>query len=248
MADDGDAEHSEMKEPKSLSGPFKYIYHAVFVLSAVLNVVFSIITYQQKSKLSELEIEKRTIENRALAADRLPSLTIFRLIYEINTLDKFLRSGDQPPFLNGNKVYRIVDDQAYTAVKSDLDAIQKRNRVSSRVTFLAIANLHDATAYAVTATGDAGTAYRLGDLEGHSAILIPLIYEKAAKSLTIGADDINKIAYREEAESTQEEREVIVPPRANLTWTPVLNDSSVVGRAAAAQPDDDRLNELLPKP
>src|ERR1039457_6492216 len=124
MAEDQDAEHFEMKEPTSLSSPLRYIYHGAFVVSAVLNVVFSIVAYQQKAKLSELEIEKRTIENRALAADHLPSIAIFRLIYEINTLDKFVRSGDQPPFLDGNKVYRILDNQVYTAAKSDLDAVQ----------------------------------------------------------------------------------------------------------------------------
>jgi hypothetical protein len=249
MSEDKDSPGAAMKEPVLTIKPLKYLYQVLFILSAIANLVFAVINYQQKTRLSELEIEKRTAENRVLAAEHRPSFSIFRLIYEINTFDKFVRSGDQPPFLDGNRTYRILDNDVYREAKSDLDAIQKRNRVNSRLTFLAIANTHDVTAYAVTAASAEGTKYRLGDLEGHSAILIPLVYEKndrTTKSIKIGTDDLSKIAYRDESADKEAGRELAVPPPANLTWTPLLNDS-VVGRASAAQADDGRLNDLIPK-
>jgi len=247
MGEDKESPGTEMKEPTLTIKPLKYLYQVLFVLSAIANLVFVVINSQQKSKLSELEIEKRTAENRVLAAEHRPAFSIFRLIYEINTFDKFVRSGDQPPFLDGNRTYRILENDVYREAKSDLDA--KRSRVNSRLTFLAIANTHDVTAYAVTAANTGGIKYKLGDLEGHSAVLIPLLYEesdKSAKSVKIGTDDLSKIAYRDESADKEAGRELAVPPPANLTWTPLLNDS-VVGRASAAQADDDRLNDLIPK-
>jgi hypothetical protein len=237
----------KMKEPTLTSPVLKNIYQVIFVLSVVINLIFSVVTYRDKSRLSELEIEKHTIENRLLLAEHLPSFSSFRLIYEINTLDKFLRSKDQPPFISGNKIYRILDNSVYQAAKIDLEAIKKGNRVSSRITFLTIANTHDATAHAVTANDQAGIQYRLGDLEGHSAVLVPLIYEKSAKSIKIGADELVKIVYQEAAGDKADAREMSIPAAGNVTWTPLLNDFVGVGRAEARQADDDRLYEQLPK-
>jgi hypothetical protein len=89
-----------------------------------------------------------------------------------------------------------------------------------------------------------GVQYRLGDVEGHSAVLIALAYESSDKQ--IHSNDVIKIAYRESPEEKAATLEAPISPAGNLTWTPLVNDT-VVGRASVGQGDDDRLNELLPK-
>ena len=153
MADDEKIELPKLTSAEVTNPILKYIYQIILVASLGLNVVFSVMAYRDKSRLSELEIEKHTIENRLLVAEHLPAFSSFRLIYDIGALDKFLRSHEQPPFLNGNRIYRFLENDAYLAAKSDLGNL-KKGRTSSRVTFLILANTHDSTAYAVTANSN----------------------------------------------------------------------------------------------
>jgi hypothetical protein len=260
MPEESGTDLIKLEKPAFTSKRLQYTYQLLFVLSIMLNIISSVFAYIQHSRLvqldiekktieshlSQLDIEKKTIENRVLVTEHLPEFSTFRLIYEINTLSKFLQSGDQPPFLNKNKSFRILENGVYELVKGDLEAIRKHNRVSSRTTFLVVANTHDSTAYAVTIGTVARQQYKLGDLEGHSTVMIPLAYENAAKSIKVGSDDLVKIDYEVRIFEKAEPRQIPIPLPANVTWTPVINDSSGIGRALQGQGDEERLNELLP--
>jgi hypothetical protein len=247
MSKETDVAPAKMDVPELTIKSLKSIYQVLFVASVALNIVFSIFAYMNRIQLNRLEIDKRSMENALLAAEHLPSFSTFRLIFETNTLSKFLHSGEQPPFLNGNVTYRILENDVYDRLKTDLVVAQKGNRVASRITFLIVANTRNAPGESVTLNSMVGPKYRVGTIEGHSAVLVPLTYENAAKSIKAGADDLTEITFDVRSAENLVHHQSPISPAVNITWTPVLNDFGNVGRALVEQGDADRLNELLPK-
>src|SRR5262249_40748452 len=115
---------------------------------------------------------------------------------------------------------------------------------NARVTFLVIANTSVSTAHAVSTIRSSAQQYSFGDIEGHSAVMIPLRYVNASNGVDIADPDPTELSYESRYLDHVKTFTTAIPPAANVTWTPVVDEFSNIGRASEG--NESTLKELLP--
>jgi hypothetical protein len=87
----------------------------------------------------------------------------------------------------------------------------------------------------------------LGDLEPHTAILLPVIYQQDENAAKIGIDNYKQMAYDVRTAGDSTAQIITIPSAAATSWTPLLNDPAGVGRASVDDDRDRRIDDVLPK-
>jgi hypothetical protein len=238
----------------SLLRRIKTSYQIILTVSIILNGILAVLTYQDKrtlNKLTEqktsLELDKTRLENQILQGSTSPSLSYFRLQYDLHTLASQLRKNMLVP-LDGIKDSRIVENELFGNLERGLGALSRQPSAKRNVTFLVMHNIGSVTAFASTAKMADGRLIPLGDILPGSALLIPLEYdgpELAGSKKTASA--IASLQFQVALGTAQVSRESPVPPPTAQTWTPVFSDLRGIGRAVVTDGRDERTVDLLKK-
>jgi hypothetical protein len=236
------------------------VYQILLVASIIGNIVLSFATYFNKvhserlddekkaldNKFAELTLQRAALENRIQIYNNSPTFSIFRLIYEMNSFSRFIDSHTQPPFLSDNKNFRIIENSIYENVKRDLTLIHRQQRLRSQLKLLVIANTSSSPAFALKITLADSSIVELGDVEPHTAVLIPVTYKKDDNSPNTGSDNFSQLIYDVRLGGDSAHQNLPIPGPVTTSWTPLLTDPAGVGRASVDDDRDKRLDETLP--
>jgi len=171
-------------------------------------------------------------------------VSTFYVISEVENLRRFLDSKDPLPFTNDIHKYRIYENIVFDKLSTDISNQRPDNNKSSLITFLTIVNPSDVTAYATVAEAEGLANATLGDLEGHTAILIPITYKPATNGHETRASEYHQLRYEARIANTVQNFTREIPKETNPAWTPSLGN--IRGWARAAPEEEDHLQNLRP--
>lgn len=235
----------DLPEPKN-----KPIYNFFLTISLIVNVILAIFSGYSAFRTSKLddekkkiEIERKGIETELFIEKNKPHLSTFYLVTKIDALNEFLKSKAPFPYAQQVDRYRILDNQQFEQLSSDIEKLKKNQKVDGTICFLVVVNPGEIPAYNVKLKAIRGDLIETGDIESHSALMIPIYYSQSTDP-HVKIPFINtSILYDSKAAGLQQSYSMDIEAPANISWVPKLNDLRGWGRAMPEK-DNAYLNNL----
>jgi len=213
-------------------------------ISVAVNVVLAIIAGYSAYTASRLDNDKKTLEQQLLVQKYTPTISAFYIRSEVQNWEGFFKSKDALPFTNGIQKYRIFQNLVFDKLSADVSSQHRDNQRPNMITFLVITNASDVTAYATVVEAEGSANASLGDLEGNSAILIPMTYQPATSGQETRAPEYQRLRYEGRIASIVQNFTRQIPKELTPAWTPILGNMR--GWARAAPEEEDHLRNLRP--
>lgn len=241
------------------------IHNTFLTISVIVNVILAIIagySAYKKSKLEDqktkIEISKSQLENELFLEKNTPRLSTFYLISRIETFYDFLNSKGPFPFTQQVEKFRILDNQYTDQLSQDFDKMNKARKAQGSIQFLVIANTEDVNAYDVKLSKLNNDTVETGGIESHTALLIPISYDRSISMNTKPTQVYSSISYSSRVGNLHRSFIDKVHEPVSISWLPTLGNNlvsinsttrdklKVWGRAKPKE-DNDYLKILLQK-
>lgn len=242
-------------EPKA-----KSVYNLFLTISLIVNVVLASFSGYSAFKTSTLEDEKRkmelekgkieqsrlNIEQELLIEKNTPHLSTFYLITKIESLHAFLESKQPFPYAQQVERYRILENEKFQQLSSEMKNFRENKNITATIHFLVIVNSGEINAYNTQLLTFNGDSVRTGTIELHSALLIPIYYNKINSLRTEITPLFKSLAYDSKVGDLEHHFSENIKDPVSPSWVPTLGDLRGWGRATTKN-DDSYLKDLLPK-
>jgi hypothetical protein len=217
----------------------------LLTVSVGVNVVLAAVSGYTAFVKSDLEAQKKTLEQQLLVQENSPAVSMFYVLADVANLRSFLDSKDPLPFVQDVTRYRIYQNQGFDRLSSDLAELRKGRSRNATITFLVIANSSKVAAHSAALQSSDGSNSDLGEVEAHGAILIPTAYKALKPDLELALPQYAKFRYEARIGQTARLNEREIPKPGNPSWTPAIGSLKGWARAAP-EADDSYLRDLVP--
>jgi hypothetical protein len=220
-------------------------------ISLIVNVCLAILSgylgYQNHLvglEKGKIENEKANLEKELLIEKNTPHLSTFYLITKTESLYAFLKKNEPFPYAQQVERFRIVENEAFEKLSLDFEMLRTKRRVTGNVHFLVVVNASDVVAHDARLMKSIGDTVPVGNIEGHSALLIPVYSGPSTNPQAAVANSYFSLSYQSKAGNIKRIFKEKIKPPVNPSWTPTLGDLRGWGRASTEN-DDSHLTDLL---